>query len=143
MRYKYYKLPLNATSFIKNKPINVCNIQESIANYIHLVMITRFGECSFDDSLGCAVWNIDFNNISSDNKLRTIVAESLLKSLRTHEKRLFNLEVDVEIKQEEIDKNKKKSRIKKRIYILVDGVIKKTNEDFNYKEHFYIAPLSY
>lgn len=143
MNNKYYKLPLEATSFIKNKSIKVCNIEESIGNYIHLLMTTRFGECNFDTSFGCLVWNIDFNNISSNNKLKTVVADSLIKSLRRHEKRLSNIEVNVEIKQEEIDNSNKKSKIKKKVYIVVTGVVKMTNEAFNYKEFFYIAPLSY
>lgn len=143
MQYKYYTLPLNATAFIKNKPVKVCSIQESIAGYIHLIMTTRFGECLFDTFFGCAVWNVDFNNVASDNKLRGIITDSLMKSLKYYEKRLSSLEIDVKIEQEEINSKQTKSRIKKRVYILVNGVVKKTNENFNYNEHFYIAPLSY
>lgn len=143
MQHKYYKLPLNATSFIKNRSVETASIEESIANYIHLIMTTRFGECNFDSSFGCAVWDVDFNNISSDNKLRVIVSDSLVKSLKKYETRLSNLEFDVNIEQEEINIKREKSRIKKSVHILVKGVVKKTNEDFSYREHFYIAPLSY
>lgn len=143
MQYKYYTLPLNAVSLIKNKPLVTCNIQDSIANYIHLIMTTRFGECNFDSFFGCAIWNVDFNNIASDNKLRVIISDSLIKSIKQYEKRLLRIEVQVDIEQEEVYNKQKKSRIKKRVYVLIKGVIKKTNEDFSYNEYFYIAPLSY
>jgi phage baseplate assembly protein W len=143
MQHKYYKLPLNATALINNGSVEKSNIEESVANYIHLIMTTRFGECNFDLSFGCAVWDVDFNNISSDNKLRVIVSDSLVKSLKKHETRLSNLEFDVNIEQEEINIKREKSRIKKSVYIMVKGVVKKTNEPFKYVEHFYIAPLSY
>ncbi|MBU2949238.1 GPW/gp25 family protein [Tamlana agarivorans] len=143
MQHNYYKFPLNATALIQNRSIEKSNIEVSIANYIHLIMTTRFGECHFDPSFGSAIWDVDFNNIGSDNKLRTMVLESLIKSLKTYETRLSNIEFDVHIAQEEINLRREKSRIKKGVSISVNGVIKKINEAFSYKEHFFIAPLSY
>ncbi|KAB1067298.1 GPW/gp25 family protein [Tamlana haliotis] len=143
MQHTYYKLPLNTSALISNKPVEKIQIEASIANYLHLIMTTRFGECHFDPTFGTAVWDVDFNNIASDNKLRGILIDSLVKSLKTYEIRLSNLEFEVHIEQEEINSKGQKSKIKKGVYILVKGVIKKINENFSYKEHFYIAPLSY
>ncbi len=143
MQKDYYVLPLNPSNFFSNKEHRVCKIKESIAHYVHLINTSHFGECSFDDTFGCSIWEIDFDNLKSTNKLRSLIVDSLLESIKRHEKRLSNVKVEVKIKQEEILNNDAINRIKKRIDIKVKGKVKKTNESFSYIEYFYIGPLSY
>lgn len=118
-------------------------MSDSIANNIHLIATSYFGECTFDDSYGCSIWNIDFDNLKSTNKLKSLIEESLIDSLKIHEKRLTHVRVSVRIKQEELNLNEQNNRIKKRVDINVKGKIKKIDEDFSYIEHFFIGPLSY
>ena len=92
---------------------------------------------------GCAIWEIDFDNLKSTNKLKSLIVDSLQESLKKHEKRLSNIKVEVKIMQEEILNNDSINRIKKRIDLKVKGKVKKTNEVFSYVEYFYIGPLSY
>ena len=139
MNNKFYTLPLKAIHFITNSEHEKCSINESIAHHIHLVTTSYFGECSFDDSFGCSIWNIDFDNLKSITNLKETIIESLYDSLKKHEKRLFNFNVNVKVRQEEINGN----RMKKKVDILVKGKVKKTNEDFSYIEYFFIGPLSY
>jgi len=143
MQKNYYELPLKPSNFYSKKEHNVCNIKESIAHYVHLINTSHFGECSFDDTFGCAIWEIDFDNLKSTNKLKSLIVDSLQESLKKHEKRLGNIKVEVKIKQEEILNNDAINRIKKRIDLKVNGKVKKTNEVFSYVEYFYIGPLSY
>jgi len=132
----YYKLPINANALIKNK-------SHATSNNIHLITTSYFGECSFDDTYGCSIWNIDFDNLKSTNKLKSIIEESLYTSLKRHEKRLSKLAITVKIKQEEITATGQNNRIKKRVDIAVKGKIKKIDEAFSYVEYFFIGPLSY
>lgn len=143
MNNNYYKLPINAESLMSNNRHLTCDLPNSIANNIHLIATSYFGECSFDDTFGCSIWNIDFDNLKSTNKLKTIIEESLYDSLKKHEKRLSKLSIVVKIKQEELNPNGQNNRIKKRVDILVKGKIKKIDEDFSYVEYFFIGPLSY
>ncbi|OAB78749.1 GPW/gp25 family protein [Cochleicola gelatinilyticus] len=143
MSKKYYSLPLKASDFISNKEHKTCNINESIAHHIHLITTSYFGECTFDDTFGCSIWEIDFDNLKTTNKLRGLIKESLVDSLVRHERRLAKIQVKVSIKQEEIFIRKGDNIIKKRVDINVIGKVKKTNEDFSYVEYFYIGPLSY
>lgn len=143
MQKNYYELPLKPSNFYSKKEHKVCNIKESIAHYVHLINTSHFGECSFDDTFGCAIWEIDFDNLKSTNKLKSLIVDSLQESLKRHEKRLSNIKVVVKIKQEEILNNDAVNRIKKRIDLKVNGKVKKTNEVFSYVEYFYIGPLSY
>ncbi len=139
MNNKFYTLPLKAINFITTSEHEKCSINESIAHHIHLVTTSYFGECSFDDTFGCSIWNIDFDNLKSITNLKETIIESLYNSLKKHEKRLINFDVNVKVKQKEINGN----RMKKKVDILVKGKVKKTNEEFSYIEYFFIAPLSY
>lgn len=143
MSNNFYTLPLKTDDFISNRTHKVCLINDSIAYHIHLINTSYFGECSFDESFGCSIWDIDFDNLKSLNKLKELINESLLASLKRHEKRLSNISVNVKIIQEEILEQKTSNRIKKKVNINIKGKIRKTNEDFSYIEYFFIGPLSY
>lgn len=143
MTNSYFTLPLKSGDLITNKTHTKCNLKQSIAQHINLINTSYFGECVFDESYGCNIWDIDFDNLSSSNKIKETVTKSLTTSLTTHEKRLSKISVAVFIKQEEITATKKGLVIKKKVTINISGKVKKTNEAFNYTEYFYIGPLSY
>jgi Baseplate wedge protein gp25 len=143
MNSKYYTLPFNAKRLISSKPHETCNLNHSIAHYIHLVNTSYFGECTFDESFGCSIWLLDFDNLKKSYRLKDLIKDSLYESLTIHEKRLDNIQVEVKVKQQQLMGVEESPRIKKRIDIRVMGRIKKTSEEFSYVEYFYIGPLSY
>ncbi len=143
MKLNYYSLPLDTGRLISGKKTEKMLLGESVAQHLHLVMTTSFGECQFDKSFGCALWNIDFNNVTSDAKLKENIAEAILKSLQRHEKRLSNIDVSIDVEQEESNIDEKKSRIKKLVHITISGLLTQIDDEFVYYEHFYIGPLSY
>ncbi len=140
---KFYTIPLKANDLISKKNHPLCDINKSLASHIHLINTTYFGECRFDDTFGCSIWDIDFENLKNLNFLKENIKNSLYESLELHEKRLSKIKIFVEIKQEEIIEPKISNRIKKRVSMKIMGKIKKTNEHFSYFEQFYIGPLSY
>ena len=143
MKSDYYTLPLSAKKLISRKVHESCNLIQSISHYIHLINTSHFGECTFDETFGCSIWLIDFDNLKSTNRLKDYIQDSLYESLTKHEKRLQKLRVNVKIKQEELLGTVDSNRIKKRIDIRIKAKVKKTNEEFSYVEYFYIGPLSY
>jgi len=143
MSKRFYKLPIKPDSFFTKKEHDKCEIKQSIAHYIHLINTTHFGECTFDDSFGSSIWELDFDNLKSANKLKSLIKNSIEDSVKTHEKRLTNINVDIKIKQEEILNADAVNRIKKRVDLVIKAKVKQTNEDFKYIEYFYIGPLSY
>ena len=140
---KYFQLPLKPDRLIKNMSHEKCNLNVSISSHIHLINTTYFGECSFDESYGCSIWDIDFDNLSNVNKIKENISKSLLNSLKEHEKRLTSVAIEVKIKQEELTSEIKSMIVKKKVTIRVKATIVKTSEKFFYEEHFYIGPLSY
>ena len=155
MSIKYYNLPLNTRTLISRGVHETCSLEESISHHIHLISTSYFGECTFDDTFGCTIWIIDFDNLKTSNRLKSLVQASLYESLTRHEKRLHSIEVKevetevkavevkVSMKQEEIAGLEDSNRIKKRLDIRIKAKVKKTNEEFSYVEYFYIGPLSY
>lgn len=139
----YFSLPFNSKSIITNKEHNKCTIKESISHFIHLLTTSYFGECTFDDSFGCSIWDVDFDNLSSVNKIKNEISDSLSNSLKLHEKRLAKINIEVSIRQEEITVQNESTIVKKKVSLQIKGKVKKTAEDFLYKEYFYIGPLSY
>jgi len=139
---QYYKLPLSVNKIIRNEEADTCSIEQSIAHFIHLIATSHFGEYDFDDTFGCTIWEIDFDNLTSTNKLRYSIAQSIEKTLNLHEKRLTNISVDVNIIQDEFRGVESHNRVKKRVDINIKSIKKQTNETFNCLERFYIAPLA-
>jgi phage baseplate assembly protein W len=140
---KYYNLPLNTSKLIHRETHGTCSLEQSISHHIHLISTSYFGECTFDETFGCAIWSIDFDNLKTSNNLKSLIQESLYESLLRHEKRLQGLDVKVRMKQAQLSGSANSVRIKKRLDIQVKARVKKTNETFSHVEYFYIGPLSY
>ena len=139
----YYKIPLQTKALVENKDTSVCSLEQSIKNFIHLIITTHYGECRFDESFGCYIWSIDFDNLSTTTKLKENITQTLHKNIITNEKRLSNVVLEVDIQQDELKSSLNQRIVKKRVDIKIEGVIKLTNESFYCIESFYIAPLSF
>ncbi len=141
MKQNYYTIPFELSDVMKKEDCSMISLPQSVANMLHLITITRFGECKHDVEFGCAVWDHDFETITNMQSFKENVKSSLEKALSKYENRLNRVVVDVGIKQ--FQSVLKKRRVKNRISIEVRGKLVHTNEDFNWREHFFIGPLSY
>jgi len=141
MNEVYYSLPLNLGNIIRKKEQPRISLKESIAGWLHLLLVTRFGEFKDDDSFGCQIWEHDFENITNSQKFKEELQKAIYQSISTHEPRLTDIRLDLQIEQVEVLLQNR--RIKIRIGIRISGIIKKTNESFLHVESFFVGPLSY
>jgi predicted component of type VI protein secretion system len=141
MNDAYYSLPINLGDIINKKEQPRLSLKESISAWIHLLLVTRFGEFKDDQSFGCQIWEHDFENITNSQKFKEELQKSIQQSLIRHEPRLTDIKLEVQIEQTEIVEQNR--RIKIKIGIKVRATLKKTNEAFIHLESFYIGPLSY
>jgi phage baseplate assembly protein W len=143
---EYYKLPISFTDFFQKKELSKCDsLKESIGANIELLLKTSFGECAFDESFGCSIWENDFENIFSPNQWRDKIAQSLRKSITDHEPRLTNVQVSTNINMDEVqfqNGNSVVSRLKRRIDVRVQGNIVATNEPFDGIQKLFISPIA-
>jgi predicted component of type VI protein secretion system len=141
MNDAYYSMPINLGDIINKKEQPRLSLKESISAWIHLLLVTRFGEFKDDQSFGCQIWEHDFENITNSQKFKEELQKSIQQSLIRHEPRLTDIKLEVQIEQTEIVEQNR--RIKIKIGIKVRATLKKTNEAFIHLESFYIGPLSY
>lgn len=139
----YYTLPLRPDKLLKGEPHDKCSLHESITQYIHLIITTAFGEMQQDEHFGCGIWDTDFDNLISNNKIREKIKSSVYHSVTGYEKRLQSVKVEVFIKEEELPNKINGRQIKKRLEIQLTAVNKMTNEPFSFRDSFYTGPLSY
>lgn len=137
----FYDLPLNLGEVLRKKELPKISLRESISKWIHILVVTQFGECRHDDTFGCQIWEHDFENITNNQKFKEEINRAILASITAHEPRLTDIRLDIQIEQVELILQSR--RIKIRVGMKIRGTIKKTNEAFNHFENFFIGPLSY
>ncbi len=168
---KYYTQPLNFFALINgaeflcpqkcdnlkyNKPgkckicernlietILTCSLKDSIAQRIHLILITNLGECRYDKQFGNLIWDHDFENIPNINAWKDTMSKAVKEAVEKFENRLFNVKTSLEVTEEEFINREQLSlkKIKKRVQIKIQANIKKTNEQFFFQELLYVSPL--
>jgi len=143
MQLQYFSLPLDFGKVMRQEEHPRVSIQQSVIQHLHLLLTTAFGEFSGDEDFGCGIWDHDFDNVTSAHKLKEIIRQSLLKSIQEKEKRLTGVRVDLLIIQEDVPETSGMHSVKKKINITITGVLQLTNERLNFRDSFYVGPLSY
>jgi phage baseplate assembly protein W len=141
MNAEYYSFPLKPAELIQKKEHSRISLKDSVSHMIHLITITHFGEFKPDESLGCEIWDFDFDNITNYQLFKEQVKKSLIQTIEKYEPRLSQIRIDIQIQQVEIRVQNR--RTKSQITLKVDGILAKTNEPYSYSENFFIGPLSY
>jgi phage baseplate assembly protein W len=141
MASDYYYFPLKPVELIQKKEHPRISLKDSVSQVIHLITITHFGEYKPDESLGCEIWDFDFDNITNYQLFKEQIRKSFIQTIEKHEPRLSQVKVDIQIQQVEIRVQNR--RTKSQVTLQVDGVLTRTNEQYSYVENFFIGPLSY
>ena len=142
MKGIYYQLPLDFEAIMNKKDASKISIDSSIGQQIFLIATTALGECKFDETFGTEIWEMDFDILKSDNYLKEFITNALKTAIKQHEKRLAVEDVTVHIKDHNLGTMSKK-RMKKRVSIVVKGVVVETNRPFMIDQYFFVGPLSY
>jgi phage baseplate assembly protein W len=143
MKQHYYSLPLRLDEVIQGQHLSVGSLEESIDQHLHLLITTSFGEIEYDKTFGCIVWETDFDNLTTVNKLRDEIKQSVAEIIQKYEPRLERIKVDVTIRQEELPARINGRHVKKRIILQVNGIVKFTRRPYSFTDRFFAGPLSY
>jgi phage baseplate assembly protein W len=142
MKGQYYKLPLDLSRVLQKKDMPVCNLEESVAQHIHLLITTVLGENKDDPGYGCQLWDADFDIKATNNEIKEQVENSVRAAILRYEKRLSQIRVTAFVSQEELAMATGK-KIKKKIKVSVNGILAKNNNPFQYSSYFFVSPLSF
>ncbi len=142
MKDLYYKLPLAFGNLTKGQDVRKVTIEESLAQFISLIISTIFGEYKYDDEFGTVIWETDFNQLSNVNHLKDKIKDSVFEKVKKYEQRLTITDVTLAVNEDTVN-YATNIRVKKRLDIIVYGVIKKTNQPYYYKSSYFLAPFSF
>jgi phage baseplate assembly protein W len=144
MNTKYLKLPFRPDLLIKRQEHPLCSLTESIAQHLHLLVTTYYGECKFDDNFGSPIWEADFENITSIDVWRNRTSKELEEVILRNEPRLANPKVNVNLFQEEVvDEVVASKMMKRKVELKVTAKIEATSEQFEFDTLFYFSPISF
>lgn len=138
-----YAKPLRFAAIRQETDLAKQDLGASISQFIELIIFTRYGEHRYNPEFGCEVWDMDFELIVSETIWEEKLRQSLLKSIIRFEKRIYDINVEVNIS--EINKFyplRNVSEIKKKVELVVRGKLVKTGESYLFKTALYLSPLS-
>ena len=130
----YYKIP----NFFENVPgsqkLIVCDLTESIRNFIHLIIFTNYDEFRYDRLFGCGIWEKEFEILPHESKWQVQIKNNITEAIQTYETRLQNVKIEL--------LTRKTSAIRKKIIINITGIVKETAEPYEQTEIIYLCPKS-
>jgi phage baseplate assembly protein W len=143
MSVPLYKKPFKLSNIFNGQDIDKQDVGASISQYIELIIFTRYGEHRFKPDFGCEIWDLDFELIISESMWEEKLRQSLLRSITQYEKRIYDVSIDVHIK--EVNKFyplRNVSEIKKKVEIVVNGKMQQTGENYVFTTSLFLSPLS-
>ncbi|CAM3750056.1 GPW/gp25 family protein [Flavobacterium gelidilacus] len=142
MKELFYKLPLDYTKLTTGEDATKVTIEESLAQFISVIITTIFGEYKYDPDFGTIIWDTDFNLLANPNQLKDLIKESVHEKVNQYEKRLKVTDVTLGVDENTLS-YETNIRVKKRLDIVVYGIIKETNQPYYYKSSYFLAPFSF
>lgn len=142
MKGVFYKLPLDFGAITRKEDLEKTSLEHSIAQQVILLATTSFGECKFDETFGCVIWETDFDLLMNDNTFKDLISKNLKQSIRLHEHRITVNEIKVKVSETRTT-IENKITIKKRVDIVLNAIVKSTNRSFDFNAFFYVGPLSF
>lgn len=137
----FYKIPFDFKKLTVGQDARKVTIEESLAQFIALVITTVFGEYKYDEDFGTIIWETDFNQLANPTQLKDQIKESVFEKVKKYEKRLIVTDVVLGVVEDTLSFDIK-IRVKKRLDIIVYGIIKQTNQQYYFKSSYYLAPFS-
>lgn len=141
---KYIKLPLNFSDLLQGNSRQECSYEESIAQYLMMMITSRYGEVVSRADFGSAIWELEFNQLVKVHQWEEQVQRSLQDTMTKYEYRLTDLVIDVALKEvdQSISDLHGRSEVRKQASISVEGKIKHSGTKFMFNTQLLVSPLS-
>lgn len=144
MESQNYKIPFNpANMMISNGQIETCDMAESIAQNIMLLIVTKKGENRYDENYGNDVWNVEFDNGVTPAMWENLFVTSLQRQIAEYEPRIVNAVVQANITYVEHSyETRGFSEVKKKVRVGINAKMESTGERFNFSTELFLSPMS-
>jgi len=95
---RYYELPIDFDRLMHiNTELPTCDLKQSIAQNIYLIITSKHRENRFDESYGCKLWDLDFELVYDENMWLENIRNSVYNSVVRHETRLYDTTVEIDV----------------------------------------------
>lgn len=137
----YLKNPLDVSDMLRGRQKRF-PLEASIAQQIMLLIVSHPGEVVGKEHFGSIIWELEFNQLVKVRDWEEKVRESLINTINLYEKRLKDVDVQVDLSEIEDEITYKSPSIRRQASISVHAIIKDTDEPFFFNTTVYISPLS-
>jgi len=138
-----YKRPFSFKNALTGLNLETTSVGYSISQHIELIIFTHFGEHRFNKDYGCAIWEYDFELITSHWKWEEKFKTSLLEALIAAEPRITQVDVTIELGETEANTFETDTHhIKKKLDVSVDALVVGTGETFHFYTELFLGPLA-
>ncbi|MDR1501096.1 MAG: GPW/gp25 family protein [Prevotella sp.] len=145
MELQYYKLPINIDSILEEDGTEVltCSEEESIDQYIELILTTCPGEHKFNKSFGCRIWDMDFERVVSRKKWEEDFTLYIREAVEHFEQRIRNAEITIHVMEvTKEDQVTKTTAIKKKVIVQIKGQLVSTGQTCGFRYKLFLGPLA-
>jgi hypothetical protein len=101
------------------------------------------GDCLYDETFGCSIWDTDFDNKINDSRLKEQIKKGLCYSIKNHENRIEDLGIEITLSQALVNVSENITSMKRKLDLAITGTLVQTNEPFLFSGYFFMGPLSY
>ena len=139
-----FKIPVSPSRLTTgNSSGEMCNVSESIARNIMLLIMTKKQENRYDEAYGNDIWNIEFEYAKTTADWESIFAKSLREEILAYEPRIMSPQIQVNIVYVEHSyRTRKINEIKKKAKIIINAKIVETGEHFSFSTEIFLSPMS-
>lgn len=141
LNMEYLKLPLDLPAALGGQ-LERCSYEESIAQNIMMMIVSKYGEAESKDDYGSVIWNLEYNQTVFNQDWEENVKKSLEKTIAKYEHRLKDIQVNVELTEVEEEIRNKYPNARRRVRIGVKGLLILNDNPFHFNTYLYISPLS-
>ena len=143
MHTEYYKYPLDLKRIFQQQGLLKCSVGEAVSQNLHLIILSHHGEHRYNPSLGCEMWDLDFDLIMSLRVWEEKLRNSLLLSIEKNEKSLERVEVIITVSEVESTYNSNADvSIKRQVDIRIQAILKATGEKYYFNAQLFLSPVS-
>jgi len=143
MNTEFYKYPLDFKRIFQQRDLLKCSVGEAISQNLHLIILSHNGEHRYNPSLGCEIWDLDFDLIMSLRVWEEKLRNSLLYAIGENEKMVEQVEVGVAVSEVESSSNSNLNiSIKRQVDITIQAILKATGEKYYFSIQLFLSPIS-
>jgi len=144
MHRSFYKLPLDIRHFLQEGggTFEHCSELESVDRFLGMLLMTFPGEHAFDEEFGTRIWEMDFENITSQYKWEERFALCIRQAVESNELRLCEIEVRLNLRDVLRGEGIDTVTVRKQVEIYISGRLKSTETKHTFKHAIYMGPIA-